>query len=693
MKQISRVLITVFLAAGWLHSATAGNIDQYVQMLAGNDELARADARQMLPRAGAAAIPQLLPLLSNERQEVWRTAFFVIRDIANGVSVAGKEKDRAEVTKQLMTLIEPSQPFTLKERGLRLLPSCVPNDYDLRPFKALLRDPEVREKARVCLVEIGTSGAAAMLSDELYNADDEFAVALLDGLAAIRDPKHLPPVMRMADHKNPKVRAAAIRALAWAGDVSHVKLADKVIAKADEASQWDTFDAVLRLADGIATRGKDQQAAMELYTLVLKQTKDITIQMGAIAGLGRYGNASGIPTILEALKGANGRDLEGAALAAFNVLSGTDTTKTLIEALPSLSKDMQLCLLVTLGKRQDPSVLPVLSTNLDSSDSATHKMALKGLVAMESAEALNLVIADAGKRSGDDLHMDLDTLRQFAMKFQAKKDSPLAGAAYLALYQKADSEEVKKEAFEGIKNFPTGDSLNILLDSIKTSDMADPVELRAVLGIARSLHENGRTAERDQAMAVILPRLSTAETIQAAAEVLGAAMPGPECAHRLGFVSKWSMVGPFSWSADKAFEKANINEPNVDPSAKYQAGNKEVTWTPYTSQSPTGLIDLGAVFGVADNSTAYGLAKVTVPAEMDAIVKAGSDDGIKIWVNGKAVHENNVNRGALPDQDQAPIHLVAGENTILIEVTQGGGGWNAYVRLTKTDGTVLEFTD
>jgi HEAT repeat protein len=693
MNYISRVLITVFLAAGWIHSAGAGNIGQYVDMLAGNDEAARALARQMLPREGAAAVPQLLPLLSHEKAEVWNAAFKVIEDIANGVSVVGKEKDRAEVTKQLMTLIEPSQPFIIKERGLRLLPCCIPNDYDLRLFAALLRDAELREKARACLVETGTSNAAGMLSDQLYNADDDFAVALLNGLAAIRDPKHLPPVLRMADHKNPKVRAAALRAVAWAGDVDHVKIADKILGKMDEASEWETFDAVLRLADGIATRGKNREAAMELYTKALQKSKNLVIQMGAIAGLGRYGDVSGVPTILEALKGANGRDLEPAALAAFNVLSGTNTTKVLVEALPNLSKDMQLCLLVTLGKRQESSVLPVLSANLDSSDSATHKMALKGLLAMESADALNLVVADAGKRTGDDLRADLDTLRLFALKCQAKDEPQLTGTAYLALYQKADSEEVKKEAFAGIKSFPTGDSLNILLDSIKTSDLADPVEVRAVLDIVKALHVSGRTAERDQAMAVILPRLSTGENIQTAAEILGGAIPGPECAHKLGFVIKWSMVGPFPWTASEAFQKTPINEPSVDPSAKYQAGGKEVTWAPYTCQSPTGSIDLGSIFGAADNCTAYGLAKVTVPAEMDAIVKSGSDDGIKIWVNGKAVHENNVNRGAAIDQDQAPIHLVAGENTILLQVTQGGGGWIGFVRLTKTDGTVLEFTD
>lgn len=693
MNSIRRVLIMMLLLAVWLPTAMAGDIDQYVQMVAGNDEAARALARQMLPREGAAAVPKLLPLLSDERADVWRTAFNVIEDIANGVAVVGKEKARAEVTRQIMTLLEPAQPMDLKIRGLRLLPCCTPDDDDLRPFAALLKDPELREKARACLVEIGSSNAAGMLSDQLYHADDDFAVALLNGLAAIRDPKHLPPVLRMADHQSPKVRAAAVRAMAWAGDTSYVKIADKVLGKTDEASSWETYDAVLRLADGLATRGKDQKAAMEVYTQILKQSKDITIQMGAIAGLGRYGDASGVPAILEALKGPNGRDLEPSALVAFGVMGGSDVIRTLLEAYPGLSKDMQLCLLVTLGKKQDPAVLPILTSNLESSDPASHKMALKGLMELGTGEALNLAIADTGKRSGDDLHVNFDVLRQFAVKLQGKNEPLLAGAAYLAMYQKADSEEIKTEAFEGIKRFPTAESLNILLDSIKSSDMADPAALRAVLGTVRTLHESGHTAERDQAMAVVLPRLTSAENVQTAAEILGAALPAPECAHRLGFITKWSMVGPFPWNQNEAFQKTPINEPNVDPSAKYQAGGKEVTWAPYTTQSPTGSIDLGAIFGASDNSTAYGLAKVTVPAEIDAIVKSGSDDGIKIWVNGKAVHENNVNRGALIDQDQAPIHLVAGENTILVQVTQGGGGWIGYVRLTKADGTILEFTE
>jgi len=70
----------------------------------------------------------------------------------------------------------------------------------------------------------------------------------------------------------------------------------------------------------------------------------------------------------------------------------------------------------------------------------------------------------------------------------------------------------------------------------------------------------------------------------------------------------------------------------------------------------------------------------------------GSDDGIKVWVNGDVIHENNIDRGTLLDQDQAPAKFRAGKNAILVQVTQNTGGWDFCVRLTRPDGAVLPFT-
>ena len=90
--------------------------------------------------------------------------------------------------------------------------------------------------------------------------------------------------------------------------------------------------------------------------------------------------------------------------------------------------------------------------------------------------------------------------------------------------------------------------------------------------------------------------------------------------------------------------------------------------------------------------TAYGLAEIEVPEAVDAVVRVGSDDGVKVWVNGEAVHEHNVDRGAALDDDQAPARLKAGKNTLLVQITQGGGGWVFCLRLTRPDGVPLAFT-
>jgi hypothetical protein len=72
---------------------------------------------------------------------------------------------------------------------------------------------------------------------------------------------------------------------------------------------------------------------------------------------------------------------------------------------------------------------------------------------------------------------------------------------------------------------------------------------------------------------------------------------------------------------------------------------------------------------------------------MPAAILLGSDDGAKIWVNGKVVHSNNVDRGEIADQDVAPIQLEKGLNEIIVKVSQGGGGWSMSARIVSTDGT------
>ena len=61
----------------------------------------------------------------------------------------------------------------------------------------------------------------------------------------------------------------------------------------------------------------------------------------------------------------------------------------------------------------------------------------------------------------------------------------------------------------------------------------------------------------------------------------------------------------------------------------------------------------------------------------------GTNDGVKMWINGKLVHENIVGRTALPNEDILSVSFNKGENVVLLKVDQLGGGWGFYFSIME----------
>ncbi len=97
----------------------------------------------------------------------------------------------------------------------------------------------------------------------------------------------------------------------------------------------------------------------------------------------------------------------------------------------------------------------------------------------------------------------------------------------------------------------------------------------------------------------------------------------------------------------------------------------------------------------ARTSAVAGYAFRTIRTDQARRVKvfAGSDDALRVWLNEKLVIEALALRAAEPDQDSALLDLVAGENRLLVEVSQADGGWGLYLRLEDENGRKLELTD
>jgi len=226
------------------------------------------------------------------------------------------------------------------------------------------------------------------------------------------------------------------------------------------------------------------------------------------------------------------------------------------------------------------------------------------------------------------------------------------------------------------------------IDAGELKDVPSPVLAR----LAKNLYEAKKTAEADRLIGQLISKATTPEAIQEVTQAAQSTKAVTGIAQRLGFVTSWNIAGPFPWNRAEAFKVIHVGEPAVNVAAPYKLGGKDVPWKKFEVKDDSGIIDMAGATGGQASVTGYAYTTVTVAADTDAMARMGSDDGIKLWVNGAAVHENNADRGTQIDQDKAPIKLKAGVNTLLVEVTQGGGGWNFCLRLTNKDGAPLAFT-
>ena len=86
----------------------------------------------------------------------------------------------------------------------------------------------------------------------------------------------------------------------------------------------------------------------------------------------------------------------------------------------------------------------------------------------------------------------------------------------------------------------------------------------------------------------------------------------------------------------------------------------------------------------------YGSVTLDSPRKQETTMLVGSDDGVKVWLNGEVVHYNPVTRGAGDYQDAFPVTLKQGTNVLLVAVdNRGHGGFSGFFGFAAdTDYTV-----
>jgi alpha-mannosidase len=169
------------------------------------------------------------------------------------------------------------------------------------------------------------------------------------------------------------------------------------------------------------------------------------------------------------------------------------------------------------------------------------------------------------------------------------------------------------------------------------------------------------------------------------------------------FLKDWLICGPFpnpmGQGIDTDFLFEHGGETKIIPSSSLQHSSLsdpsgKISWRKIKTDD-SGKLDFREQLQPNQENIAYAFAVIKCDRETFALLKTGSNDRLKVWLNGKLVLFNSQPRASGPDDDFIPVSLQKGENLLLAKVDQIGGGWWLYARFEElnTVGNRLFFTD
>jgi HEAT repeat protein len=583
---------------------------------------------------------------------------------------------------------------TRGEKALPLIFAALSEDGTLRQATAarLARDlrgtpatrrlaeylPKVTGRAQILLLEAladrGDPAASPAISEIVRSAQGESKIAALRALGAVGDASVIDTLLAASSSGQPLEREAARTSLVGLrGD----EIDRRLIARAESGAAPLQVEAIRALGE--------RRAVGAVPLLVSKaRSPEQTVSTAALRVLRDMGQSGDLPVLLDILLAtpAGERDtvIETVSAVARRGDGEAQLTGVLIGRLPSVTKPQDRGdLLTILGQIGGPNALAVVRKAQEDANPEVKTTALRILSEWPTDEPMADLLK-AVQSSPDATQRTLALrgyIQMIGMNEQRTPDQALTlyrDAAALA--RNAGERRLVLGGLATLKSLP---ALELASKFLTDNDVKEEAEL-AVVEIGRGTAGAYREKTR-AALEPIAASSANENTKGRARDVL--ALIG-----KLGeFVTTWEVSPAYRREGVEYNRLFDMPFPPEEPGKE-----KEVAWRVMpagTNPDQPWLLDLLGLLG-GDQRVAYLRTTVVTEDPRDLILELGSDDGIKVWLNGNLVHANNTARAVAPGQEKVKVHLERGANTVLLKVTQNNQGWGAVARFTNPEGSAAQ---
>jgi len=537
--------------------------------------------------------------------------------------------------------------------------------------------------------------------------DASAQVALLGALAERGDRAALPIAKMAVESADADVSRAGIEAMGSIGDESVVVLLAEIAAntEGDDNPARESLDRMPgedidlkiarstgrippynkllpanvrgELARSIGARRAKMQAPALLMLIVRDEDESVRVQ--AFDSLGDVALIAHLGFMVEPLAKAQSEEERSAAeesiIQASQRLGHPDyCAKPFAAALLQVDVKTKPSFIRVLGGIGGPIALEAVRESLIVQDEVVYQTAIDVLIDWPSAEVFDVLLSLASVTSDTDLHRRLieGGVRAAGLADDRSADEHLD--LYSQLLEGAINDVEVRAILEGMSIITHPAAIDLVAPYLE-NDTVKTTAAGTMISIATAVAET----DREAAMRGIELALNACPENVGLHQQAGAAINTIE--RDDDYIKTWLFAGPYL--RDQTGGGALLDIP-FDPET---SGEDDVKWTPVPDRMmhEPGWVNLLAMNN-GSNRCAYLRTRIWVPVAQEARFEVGSDDGIKVWLNGQVVHANNAMRGLSLGQDTFSAPLTKGWNTLLMKITQGGGDWRAACRIRDANG-------
>jgi HEAT repeat protein len=693
-------LIEVIDAIGARRASDA--IDDLEEFAAsGQDDAARA-AIAAIARIGTPRAGELLLVRLNEADDRAENAalFDAIVRCAEHLALAGHDELAGRLHAAVLNADAPTVFKMAAARGVLtsgrdgaaslIVDLIAEADEEWRGFAlSLVRDAVGSELTGAVAAAIGQGPAT-------------LRVALIQALGERGDAAAMPALLEQLDDADDAVVAASIDALARLGDATVVAPLLAIVTS-DQAIAQPAFDALCAL--------RPQSVDAELVYIV-STTPDDDVRASCIEALGVRRFRSAAPLIAD-YAGSESVAVRTAVFEAMMSIGDAGHLGPLVEALLVAETDDELDLasraILATAQRSDDleartaPIVTALRTDrddvrfriLDALSRLGGERAFMAVAAQLEQEASRAAAIRALARWVDDRPTRLLGEIAASETNDEQRSTALAGFIRMA-GRSADNNAVRAvERLDKAMTIARTDEERLAVVHA-LARVSDPAAIRKILELLDDRRLGRAAGHAALDVAANLPAEHHRIATQAAYHVLerrtepalrSAAMKTIDSVERLqDYILIWQVAGPY-------------RAPNVDGTAvldhefapETTRDAPTVIWRDIYGSDPKspGHIDLTSLENPS-NCAAYARTRIWSDRRQAVRLEMGSDDGLKAWLNGEVIHENNVPRGVTLGEDVVTATFERGWNHLMLKIAQGAGGWGYACRLRQPSGLPLE---